>query len=186
MPAPEGFEAFIRPLEESGLPYCLTGSLASGVYGEPRSTVDADFVVLLQISDIGRLRAAFPDNEYYVPPTETLLLEARRGERGMFNLIHNASLLKADIFIASRDPLHRWALEHRRRGKLEVGEVWVAPPEYVILRKLEYYREGQRDKHRRDVAFMLACTEIDGSFLDAQIERLGLREQWLACQPNVG
>ena len=186
MPAPEGFGAFIRPLEESGLPYCLTGSLASGVYGEPRSTVDVDFVVLLRVGDVGRLRAVFPEKEYYIPPTETLLLEARRGERGMFNLIHNASLLKADIFIAARDPLHHWALKHRRRGQMEVGELWIAPPEYVIVRKLEFFREGGGDKHRRDIAFMLACTVVDRAFLDGQIERLGLREQWALCQPTDG
>ena len=39
--------------------------------------------------------------------------------------------------------------------------------------------------HRRDVAFMLACTELDRAFLAVQIERLGLREQWAKCQPDV-
>ncbi len=40
-----------------------------------------------------------------------------------------------------------------------------------------------RDKHLRDIRFMLACTEVDRGFLDEQIARLGLREQWAACQP---
>ena len=185
MLAPNGFADFIGPLEKSGLPYCVTGSLASAAYGEPRSTVDVDFVVLLRVEDVSALRAAFPESEYYVPPTETLLLETRRGERGMFNLIHHATMLKADIFIAARDPLHHWALKHRRRESLDFGEIWLAPPEYVIIRKLEYYREGAADKHRRDIRFMLAVTELDRAFLEAQIERLGLREQWEKCQPDV-
>ena len=185
MLAPEGFADFIGPLGKSGLPYCLTGSLASAVYGEPRSTVDVDFVVLIRVADVGALRAAFPETEYYVPPTETLLMETRRGERGMFNLIHNASMLKADIFIAARDPLHHWALQHRRREQLGGDELWIAPTEYVIIRKLEYFREGEGYKHQRDIRFMVACTELDRSFLDAQIERLGLREQWAMCQPTL-
>ena len=56
----------------------------------------------------------------------------------------------------------------------------------MILRKLEYFREGGRDKHLRDIRFMLACTEVDRAFLDVQIARLGLREQWDECQPDAG
>ena len=59
------------------------------------------------------------------------------------------------------------------------------PPEYVSIRKQEYFREGEGGKHQRDIRFMIACTELDHAFLDAQIERLGLREQWLKCQPGV-
>lgn len=73
-----------------------------------------------------------------------------------------------------------WALRHRRRvdvpGELQT---WVAPPEYVVLRKLEYFREGAHEKHLRDIRFMLAATpEIDQKFIDSQIERLGLQAQW--------
>jgi len=32
----------------------------------------------------------------------------------------------------------------KRRIEFEGGSIWVAPPEYVILRKLEYYREADR------------------------------------------
>jgi hypothetical protein len=182
MPAPTDFSVFFAALEASGLPYCVTGSVASGIYGEPRMTVDIDFVVLLRVTDIGKLRAAFPDDKYYVPPTETLIKEITRGERGMFNLICHAGMLEADIFIATNDPLHRWAMEHRRRGQMNNGvEVWVSPPEYVNLKKLEYYRDGGSDKHTRDIRFMLACTEVDSRFIEVNVERLCLRAQWEEC-----
>jgi len=32
---------------------------------------------------------------------------------------------------------------------IEGEPIWVAPPEYVILRKLEYFREGKSEKHLR-------------------------------------
>ncbi|MEO7318597.1 MAG: hypothetical protein ABIZ56_06390 [Chthoniobacteraceae bacterium] len=60
---------------------------------------------------------------------------------------------------------------------------WIAPPEYVIVRKLEAYREGGQEKHPRDVAFMLAMTKLDYRFIETNIERLGLHEQWRVCQP---
>ncbi len=126
MPAPSPLAPFLNPLERLGLPYCITGSVAASVYGEPRLT--------------------------------------------------------ADIAVAGRDPLHAWALRHRRRIDLEGGGAWIAPPEYVIVRKLEYLREGSQDKHIRDIRFMLAVTPVDRAFLDGEIARLGLQEQWSRCQ----
>lgn len=186
MPGRSPLAPFLEPLEHLGLPYCITGSVAASVYGEPRLTADIDVVLLVRAADIPRLRAAFPESGYYVPPDETLRLEVARGARGMFNLIHHASQFKADVYVASRDPLHAWALEHRRRIALPEGDIWIAPPEYVILRKLEYLREGGQDKHVRDIRFMLAATELDRMFLDAEVARLGLQAQWRRCEADPG
>lgn len=180
----DAFRPFIQRLENSGLPYCITGSIASGVYGETRFTNDIDFVLLFRVEDIPKLRAAFPEEDFYVPPNETLIFEATRSHRGMFNLINNMGIAKADVFIAARDPLHKWALDHRRREDLDGDAAWMAPPEYVIVRKLEAYREGGQEKHPRDVAFILATTKLDYRFIETQVERLGLREQWRVCQPT--
>jgi hypothetical protein len=43
--------------------------------------------------------------------------------------------------------LDRWALGRRRREPVGEGAVWVAPPEYVVIRKLEFYRMGGHPKH---------------------------------------
>lgn len=181
MPAPEPLSVFIEPLESLDLPYFITGSVAASVYGEPRLTADIDVVLLLSINQVAALRTAFPEDAYYVPPDETLLAEVGRGSRGTFNLIHHASHFKADIYVAGHDPLHTWALKHKRRIDLERGATWVAPPEYVILRKLEFLREGGSDKHVRDIRFILAVTPVDRSFLEREVTRLGVHEQWARC-----
>ncbi len=180
----DAFRPFVRQLEISGLSYCITGSVAAGLYGEPRTTRDIDFVLLLRMEDIATLRAAFPEVDFYLPPIEVLIAEARRSHRGMFNIINNIEIAKADVFIAARDPLHHWVLRNRRREDLEGEQTWFAPPEYVILRKLEAYREGGQEKHPRDVTFMLATTDVDRAFIEMNVERLGLREQWAVCQPR--
>lgn len=173
---------FIDPLERLDLPYCVTGSVAASVYGEPRLTADIDIVLLIQLADIGKLRSAFPESDYYVPPVETLAIETARGQRGTFNLIHHASQYKADIFVAAQDPLHRFALNKRRRVALEGMQLWIAPPEYVIVRKLEYLREGNQDKHVRDIRFVLRETDVDRLWIEVEVERLGLHAQWNACR----
>jgi hypothetical protein len=181
MPAPDPIAPFVEPLERLAIPYCITGSVAASVYGEPRLTADIDVVLLLRIADIAALRSVFPESRYYVPPDETLRLEVARSSRGMFNLIHHASQFKADIYVAGVDPLHAWALEHRRRIDLDGAGAWIAPPEYVILRKLEYLREGGSDKHVRDIRFVIAATALDRAFLDGEVARLGLHAEWRRC-----
>ena len=57
MPAPSPLAPFLEPLEKLGLPYCITGSVAASVYGEPRLTADIDIVLLLGVRDIAALRA---------------------------------------------------------------------------------------------------------------------------------
>lgn len=180
MPAPSPFRAFLAPLETLGLPYCVTGSVAASVYGEPRLTADIDVVLLIRRPDLSALRAVFPEPDYYVPPDDDMSSAIARG--GMFNLIHLASQFKADIYAAGDDPLHVWALEKRRRIDILGDSAWIAPPEYVILRKLQFYREGGSDKHLRDIRYIVAATPLDRPFLESQIDGLGLRDAWRQCR----
>lgn len=179
MPEPSLFEPFIVRLERLGVPYAVTGSTAGILYGEPRMTHDVDIVVALASRDVGRFVAAFPLEDFYCPPADVLAIEVRRGQRGHCNLIHHASGFKADIYIAF-DELHRWALAHRLVVTLDGLAVSVAPVEYVILRKLEYFREGGSGKHVRDIRGMLevSTANIDRQFLDEWIVRLGLAAAW--------
>jgi hypothetical protein len=182
MPAPEPLAPFLDPLEALGFPYCVTGSVAASVYGEPRLTADIDVVLLLKLDDVDRFRSAFPELDYYLPPDDFLRLELARSSRGSFNVIHYGSMFKADVYLAGNDPLHAWALAHRRRISFGGSTgAWIAPPEYVILRKLEYFREGGQDKHLRDIRFILAGTELDLATVEREVARLGLEQQWRAC-----
>jgi hypothetical protein len=182
MPERSPLAPFLELLEHLGLPYCITGSVAACVYGEPRLTANIDVVLLLSTRDVARLRAAFSEAEYYVPPHEALFIETSRSARGMFSMIHHATQFRADVYLAGHDPLHAWALAHRRRIDLEGTGAWIAPPEYVVLRKLEFLREGGQDKHIRDIRFILAATTLDLSFVEAEVARLGLRVHWLQCR----
>ncbi len=54
-----------------------------------------------------------------------------------------------------------------------------SPPEYVILRKLEFWREGGSEKHLRDVRAMLATDlKLDRAFLEAELRGRGLEDAW--------
>jgi hypothetical protein len=64
--------------------------------------------------------------------------------------------------------------------QFEGETVVLAPPEYVIIRKLEYYREGGSEKHLRDIRSMLAISgeQMDRGALTEWIERRGVQSEW--------
>ncbi len=179
----ELIDTFIRPLNEHGIRYIITGSVASMVYGEPRLTNDVDVVLDITQTDIPRLFAAFPEADYYLPPTEVIETELLRGSRGHFNIISQHSMLKADIYLAGADPIQRWGMSDARILEIDGHPISFAPPEYVILRKLEFYREGHSEKHLRDIASMLSesSSEINRDTLDKYLHQLGLEPQWQAA-----
>jgi len=180
MHEPDLFLVFLEPLGRAAIPYMVTGSVAGIVYGEPRVTHDVDLVVQLDALRIADFIALFPGEEFYCPPGEVIEAEVSRETRGHFNLIHHATGFKADIYPVGRDPLHRWAMERRHAAEIEQHRVWVAPPEYVIIRKLQYYQEGGSDKHLRDIRGILelSASTIDMPELEARVSQFGLSEVW--------
>lgn len=172
---------FVGPLEDRGIPYVVTGSVASIVYGEPRLTHDVDLILNLREDLLDVFMGLFPLEEFYCPPRETILLEMGRETKAHFNLIHHETGFKADCYLTGRDPLHGWALEHKNVVVLSSGlRMALAPLEYVIIRKLEYYREGGSEKHLGDIRTMLRVSSdrLDRVFLDGQIKERGLFSIW--------
>jgi len=175
---------FTQRLNTLGVSYMVSGSVAVIIYGEPRLTLDVDLIVVLDREHIARLPEVFPPEEFYCPPSEVITVEATREQRGHFNIIHQETGFNADVYLSGRDPLHAWGLARVRRLEVDGQVVVVAPPEYVILRKLEYYREGGSEKHLRDIRSILDASPdaIDRAELEKHIAARGLEDVWLQVQ----
>ena len=176
----ELISAFIEPLNARSIRYLVTGSVAAMAYGEPRLTNDIDLILEIRPADIPSLVEAFPESHYYLPPVEVLQTEQARSLRGHFNIFHLETMLKADIYLAGSDPLHHRAFQKQVKMDIDGTPVSFAPPEYVILRKLEFFREGGSEKHLRDIASILneSGNEIDKSYLNDQVQLRGLSDAW--------
>lgn len=188
MQAPDFVALFVVPLNNLGIPYMVTGAVAVAIYGEPRFTRDLDLVLALSAEDLPRLAAAFPEREFYLPPLEALEQEAALPRGGQFNLIHLQTALKADCYLSGDDPLHAWAMPRRVSHDVEGVTVWAAPIEYVVIRKLDWYRQTGSAKHLDDVRGML---RVGGNLLLRQdlmawIIRLGLKAEWAAVSTAGG
>jgi hypothetical protein len=171
---------FLRPMNRLGLRYIVSGSTASILYGEPRYTNDLDLVVFLRLEDIKRLIEVFPTPEFYVPPQEVIVAEIAREQRGQFNLVHVSTGFKADIYTTGRDQFNAWAFRNARKLEFKGEMIMVAPPECVIVRKLEFFREGGSDKHLRDIRTMLKVSreQINMVDLNEWVQRQGVEAEW--------
>jgi hypothetical protein len=184
MPEANLFLMFTQRLNMLGVAYMVSGSVAVIIYGEPRLTHDVDLIVVLDRAHIARLPDVFPPAEFYCPPVDVIAVEAAREQRGHFNIIHHKTAFKADVYLSGRDPLHAWGLARARQLEVEGQVLVVAPPEDVILRKLEYYRDCGSGKHLRDIRSMLNTSpqSIQIAELEQQIAARGLQEAWRQVQ----
>ena len=175
----------VRCLEKLDIPYFITGAVASIAYGEPRLTNDIDIVAEINDGHITKLKECFPEEEYYLDSDA-----ARKAikQRHQFNIIHPASGLKMDVMISKGDSFDRSRFARIKRLRpLEDTEANFASPEDVIIKKMEYYKEGSSDKHIRDIMGMLKISGemIDQEYISLWAKRLSLEDIWRAIQERI-
>ncbi|MEX2571667.1 MAG: nucleotidyl transferase AbiEii/AbiGii toxin family protein [Gemmatimonadota bacterium] len=175
MLATEFLTDLVHRLEGRDLTYALVGSIAAMSYGEPRATLDIDVVIVLDHSDLDVIERLFP------PPAFYFSVDAAREAvrvKSQFNVIHPASGMKVDFFVAG-DAIEISQIERRlRRTILSELDAWCSPPEELVMKKLLYYHQGASDKHLRDITSMLRISpeEIDLERLRAMAVKHGVGE----------
>ena len=157
-------------LEELGLRFHFTGSVAASYYGDPRFTQDLDLVIQLAVDQpetkalLDRLSAGYLVNQQAA-------MDAIRGN-ALFQAIDEESLVKIDFHVGEKIPG-----ELGRSKRREVVPGVVAPlvsKEDAILSKLLWMQLGSH-KARHDVKMMLKRPEeLDRAVLQERAAALGL------------
>ena len=178
------FEIFVSRINSLNIEFVVSGSVASIVYGDPRLTHDIDLVIDLSQTQAANLKNVFPENEFYLPPDEVLNLEINRANRGHFNIIHKPSGFKADIYLTGINTFQKWAVQNRKEIKLDKTVFPIAPIEYVIIKKLEFYKEGKAQKHINDIAAMIreSGDVVNYTFLKEKLTEFALEKEWEEVQ----
>jgi len=163
--------------ENIGIDYFLVGSLGAMYYSRPRFTNDIDLVVQIRPNQIRDFETQFLPEDYYCPPFEILRDEVMR--MGSFNLIHQATGIKVDIVLRKDTDFSRSEFSRRRQVLLLPGfQAYIATAEDIILKKLEFYREGGSEKHLQDIREILAETKVDQTYLQTWISLLRIEPEW--------
>ncbi len=175
----------VAEFERLKIPYLVTGSVASMAYGEPRLTNDIDIVAAISDSHIEGLLEAFPQDEFFI--TKEMIRDAIHNI-GQFNIIHPASGLKIDVIIKQNTPFDNSRFSRVKRiFPSESYQANFAAPEDVIIKKMQYYKEGGSEKHLRDITGILKISgnEVDMDYISDWAKRLGLTEIWDAIQKRM-
>lgn len=169
--------AVVGILDGSGVPYMLTGSLASAYYAVPRATQDLDVVIAAEERGIEGIVQRLLEREWYVDPDAAQ--EARRA-RGQFNAIDPVAGWKVDFIVRKDRAYSRVEFQRRHRVTLLGVEVSIASLEDVLIAKLEWSRLGDSALQRRDVVQLLERTweRLDRAYVEQWIDELDLRNEW--------
>ena len=169
----------VQALEALGVPYVLGGSLASALYGLQRATLDADLMADLRTEHLAPLAERLAA-DFYIDP---LTMAEAVATHSHFNLIHQTTMFKVDIFVAKPRPFDQSELA-RRVALVLVDDpeqsAYVASAEDMILVKLEWYLLGGEVSERqwRDVLSMLhdQHERLDRAYLRRWAADLGVSD----------
>lgn len=185
MTAKDLFHRLSHVLEQAGIPYMLTGSFASSVYGMGRGSPNIDFILDADEADITRLLDQLPENNFYSELNHAL--EACR-QNSMFNMVDSVTGLKIDFILLKRGAFSQE--EFRRRRKVPVWETffYIATPEDIVVSKLERQKLGKSSRQIEDVAGVLKVQQekLDLSYIEKWVQELGLASQWAHARRLAG
>jgi hypothetical protein len=172
----------VAVLEEVGIDYMITGSLASSLQGEPRSTHDIDVVVQISASQVAELIRAFPPPTFYI--SEDAVKQALQSA-GMFNLLAGEEGDKVDFWLVTQE-----AFDQSRFSRKYVEEVFglalkVSSPEDTILQKLKWVKlTGGSERSFLDAVRVYEVQHgvLDLEYINEWASRLQVVDLWRRLQ----
>ncbi len=152
----------------------LVGSFSSNLYGRPRSTADADFVIQASAESIELLRRKLGADFLFDPQLsfETVTSTTR------IIIHHRQSAFTVELFLLSPDPHDQSRFQRRRRMPIDEHPVFVPTAEDVIITKLRWSKSGQRSKDINDARDVIAVQrgQLDLRYIRDWCDQHGTRE----------
>jgi len=138
----------LQRLNRAGIPYMLTGSMASNYWGIPRTTHDLDIVLVLDPSETDRFVSEF-DNGFFI---QSHSVRAAFAPPYQFNALDEQSALKVDFWLLGENSFERAAFERRMAVELFGVPAWIATAEDIILHKLYWNQLTPSERQLQDAA----------------------------------
>lgn len=182
-------EGFLRrvcaALELNGVPYMITGSVASSIHGVPRSTNDLDVVIAPSREQLVSLVQTFQRVGYYARWEDA---ESALRRRGQFNVVDLANAWKVDLIVRKKREFSE--SEFSRREAIEVGDLafTIATPEDVLIAKLEWMKISPSERQLQDAVGIVTVQGkgLDRSYVEKWVATLDLTEQWASVCNAAG
>ncbi len=168
----------IQALELAGIPYMITGSIASSLQGEPRSTHDIDILVAIQKPKANELSRAFQQGDFYLD--EPSILDAIENH-SMFNMIDLKTGGKVDFWILTDEAFDRSRFSRKISEDFMGLKLQVSTPEDTILAKLKWAKlSGGSQKQFTDAlrVYEVQYGRLEVDYLERWVEQLDIKTLW--------
>lgn len=164
----------LRALEETGLPYMVVGSFSTNYYGIVRSTQDLDLIVELCGDSLAEL-AKHLGPEFWIDP-QTSFETATFSIRNIITV--KESPFKVELFHRKEDEHDQERFRRRVRAVLKEGPAYLPTAEDVIITKLRWLLQLNRDKDRADVKGVIGqqYKALDWSYIESWCDKHGTRQ----------
>ena len=185
MSQPELLAKATQTLSDAGIEYMITGSVASSLQGEPRSSHDIDLVVALNEEQAAVLLRAFPPPEFYLSEPAMMVAIAKRQ---MFNLLDVTGGDKVDFWLLTDEPFDRARFSRRQWDDFRDRPVCVSSPEDTILAKLRWAELcGGSEKQFTDArqVYEFQRPTLNQDYINEWVERLKVQELWARLQSEA-
>lgn len=161
MSQPELLKWVIKTLDKQEIPYMLTGSVVSSMYGEPRASHNIDVIVAITSKHINVLIETFPSDRFFLNKES---IEEAIDNGGMFNLINKEGGDKVYFWMLTNNAFDLSRFKRKRTEKFLNINMKVQTPEDTILSKLKWAKDsGGSEKQYHDA---LRVFVVQGKTLD--------------------
>jgi len=158
-------------LDSASIPYMMTGSMAMAIYSMPRMTRDIDLVVEVTPIDVDKIINIFSEDCYI---DQDSVMQAV-STHGMFNIIHNNWMVKADFIIRKNEDYRKEEFARRQKINIEDMAISVVAAEDLILSKLIWGKRSQSELQLRDVCQMVSTVpDLDWKYMQNWADVLGV------------
>jgi len=185
-PIYEVLELVVNALTKSEIDYVVTGSVASGLYGEPVTTQDVDIVVRMTEPQARRFAQSLPQRFYR--DEESLATAAQDG--GLVNVIDMETSFKVDVSVVAATPFYKSVFQRSQGLEFEPGamKIKVVSPEDIILMKLEWRKESKSTKQWQNALSVAQVrgARMDWKYLFGQARELGIEEDLVKLRDDAG
>nr|CAJ71644.1 hypothetical protein kustc0899 [Candidatus Kuenenia stuttgartiensis] len=168
----------MQALKNAGIQYMITGSVASSLQGEPRSTHDIDVIVAIQKPAVKKLIESFSPPDFYAD--EDSICDAINKQK-MFNIIDVKEGDKVDFWILTDEPFDQSRFSRRYVEEVLGIKLQVSKPEDTILAKLRWAKlSGGSEKQFTDAlrVYEVQFGKLDMNYMEYWVKKLGVEPLW--------
>ncbi len=166
-------------LNEEKEVYVVVGGLAVLFYGVPRTTMDIDIIIPMDVGETRRFAEFLNENDFFADEED---IKTAFEEKSHATIEDKTSMVRLDIkgVYSEND---RITLERRSKVSLAGFEFFVASPEDTIANKLLFGSE--QDVKDAEGIYARQFENLDMAYLEKRCKKLGVYEEFLTMKKRV-